>query len=101
MAAGLHSTIMYSSRRSHNYQLVTADYNIYGFAVCLECCLQRTKRTVVVNTEGNTPDVWGAVRVATRGHTIEKKVQSNQKPRYNYQRSPCLPGLSDKRAAQV
>ena len=34
-------------------QLVAADYS----GCCLECCLHRTKRTVVVNTERNTPDV--------------------------------------------
>ena len=36
---------------------------------CLECSSHRTKRTaVVVNTEMNSPAVWGAVRVTTRGH---------------------------------
>ena len=53
-------------------QLVAADYS----GCCLEYCVDRTKRTVVVNTERKTPAAWGAVRVTTRGHAV-KKEQSN------------------------
>lgn len=73
-------------------QLVATDHSS-GF--CLECCLHRTKRTVVVNTDRNTPAVWGAVSVTTRRHAV-KKEQSNQKPPYEYQQSLRLPGLPDK-----
>ena len=54
------------------------------------------KRTVVVNRERNTPAVWGAVRVTTRGHAVERE-QSHQRAPYKYQRSPC--GLSDRRCS--
>ena len=55
-------------------QPVATDY----IGCCPECCLHRTKRTVVVDTERNVPAVWGAVRVTTRGHAMEKE-RSNRK----------------------
>ena len=61
-------------------QLVATHYKCCS----LECRLHRTKRTVVVNTERNTPAVWGDVRVTTRGHRV-KKEQSNHRPLYTYQ----------------
>ena len=75
-------------------QLVTTDCN----GGCLECCLHRAKRTVVVNTERNTLAVSGAVRVTTRAHVV-KKEQSDHKPPYKFQRSICLPGQSDTKGA--
>ena len=52
---------------------------------------------IVVNTERKTPAVWGAVGVTTRGHAVRKEL-SNLKPQHMYhQRSPGLPGMSDRR----
>ena len=65
---------------------------------CRECCLHRTKRTVFVKTETNTPAVWDAVRATTRGHAVTKE-QSNLKPPYKYQRPPCFSGLSGTRCS--
>ena len=39
--------------------LVAAEHS----GCCFECCLHRTKRTVVMNTKRNAPAVWGTVRV--------------------------------------
>ena len=63
--------------------------------------MNRTKRTVVVNTERNTREAWGGFRVMARGHGVRKS-QSNLKPPHKCQRWPFLPGLSDtKGAAQL
>ena len=87
MAAGIHS-INYCSVGSTpvptTNQLVGADYPGTAVGCCLERCLHRTKRTVAVNKERNTPvynipdddAVWGAVKVTTRGRAA-KKMESN------------------------
>ena len=80
-------------------QLLAADYS----GCCLvSCCMHRTKRTAVVNTETNTPDIWGAVRVTTYRTCCEKGAIEPKKTPHEYQRSPSLPGMSDiKSAAQL
>ena len=70
--------------------------NQFVAAVWSAACTVRNARQSVVNTERNTPAVWDAVGVTTRAKTVTKE-PSNPKPPYKYQRSPCLPGLSDKR----
>ena len=69
MAAGIHTQLQHRvTPVATTSQLVTTDCA----GCCLGCCLGCTKLAVVVNTEGNTPAVWGAVRVPAverRDHT--------------------------------
>ena len=62
---------------------------------CLEYCLRRTKRTVVVvDAEKNTPTYCLGCCQSDDSRAYSEKEQSIKKPSHKYQRLPCLPGLS-------
>ena len=108
IAAGIHATAasvipVFPQLTNFLWSLTTSK----AFGCCLECCLHRTKSTIVVNTETNTPTCCLGNCPSDGPRIWSDKKQPNQEPIYTYnsssnrQRSSRLPQCLRRRRYHV